>query len=151
MLGDSPVVGQLIVDLDPGAVSIQGSDPNPAAGPGLEPVWVGQLEGQRSLWPQVPAGDAKALRQAEDVGGHHDQVELPAEIQVFDSRVDELDIREAAMQALQHPGVAVDPDQLDAGRVQRDGEPARPDAEVEDRRLGRLSELEPGPEVAGIR
>src|SRR5438270_4510930 len=35
--------------------------------------------------------------------------------------------------------------------MQRYGEPARPDAEVEDRRLGRPSELKPGPEVTGIR
>src|SRR5437773_9519572 len=46
--------------------------------------------------------------------------------------------------------MAVDTDQLNARRLQWDGESSGPDAEIEHRRYGGTSQLQPGPQVGGI-
>jgi len=93
---------------------------------------------------------AQPLHETEDVRWDDDEIELPAQVEVFDPRSNQFGVWKTSSQCLEHPGVAIDPDQRDAGLVQRHGEPAGPDAQIEDGWRCRKREVLPWPEIRGV-
>src|SRR6266851_3348840 len=150
VLRDGPSVGQPVIDLEARPISIEGPHTDPIAATCPQPVWIGELEGEDPRIGEVIGGSAQALDQVEDVCGRDDEVEAPAALEVFDARLDQLSSGEPFPKPVEHAGVAVDTDQLDTRSAQRHGEPSAADAEIENRRRGALSQLEPGPQVGRV-
>jgi hypothetical protein len=112
---------------------------------------IGQLNRQQAGWREVSSRAAQPIDDAENVGGHDHQRELPTKVEVFDSRLHKFQGRQSSMQMRQHPGMTVDPDEMDSCVMQWHREPAGANAEVKDRRIRSAGQLQPWPEIGRVR
>src|SRR2546428_8547194 len=151
MLNVLPAAAYCVIDFDLRHIAIERFHPNVMAGSRLQPVRIGQLGGKQTAWGHMGGCPSQAPDCVEDVGRNHHKRKLASEVQVLDSRMDELGFWQAPACPAQHSRVTVDADQLDPGRAQRHRQPPGSDAEVEHGRGGRLRELQPGRQVGGVR
>jgi len=86
----------------------------------------------------------------EDARRADHEIEAAAQPQRLDQRLVHLDPWHPAPEMREHPGVRVDADDLDAGPVQRRGEPAHTNAQVQHRPLRLPAPVEPRPQVLGF-
>ena len=150
VLRDHEIIAKPVIDLDPRLVAVESLDPHSLAGAGPQPVWIGELECQATIVCEVSRRTTKPLDAAENVRWHHHKGELPSKVQIFDARLNSFHAWQPGLKARQHAGVTVNADQLDSGPMQRDGQPASPNAQVEHGRLSSLCQLEPWPELGRI-
>lgn len=118
---------------------------------GLEPVRIHEFERQAAARSYMEGSPPQPSRGAEDARGNHDQAEPPVEVEVLDPGLNQLQIGQPIVKALQHPRVRIHPNQLDASAGKRHRDPSSADAKIENRRCGLLGPPQPGLRISHVR